>query len=60
MSATIDDIEEAIEFVDEWEQVMKAGRVIARRTFSNVNINHDMCIRTKVGIFIQLFSNKYR
>ena len=30
MSTTIDDIEEAIEFVDEWEQVMKAERVIAR------------------------------
>ena len=38
MSTTIDDIEEAIEFVDEWEQVMKAERVIARRV-SQVSID---------------------
>ena len=49
MSPTIDidDIEEAEEFVEVWEQVMKAERTISRR-FLHVGINHDLCISTKV------------
>ena len=47
MSATIDidDIEEAVELVEVWEQVMKAERVIYRR-FVQVVINLDLCIST--------------
>ena len=48
-----------VQFIEEGVLVMEAERTLSSR-FSNVNINHDMCIRTKVGIFIQLFSNKYR
>ena len=53
MSATIDidDIEEAVEFVEVWEQVMKAERVISRR-FVHVGINHDLCISTEVPMLL--------
>ena len=46
MSSTID-IEDAVEFVEVREQVMKAKRVISRR-FNHVDINndHDLCIST--------------
>ena len=47
MSASIDDIEYAVEFVDKWEQVMKAERVLSKR-FNHVDTNPDNCILTKV------------
>ena len=40
MSSTID-IEDAVDFVEVREQVMKAKRVISRR-FNHVDINHDL------------------
>ena len=46
-----DDIEEAAEFVEVWEQVMKAERTISRR-FVHVGINHDLCISTKVPLLL--------
>ena len=51
-----DDIEEAMEFVEVWEQVMKAERVFSRR-FLRVGINHDFCISTKgtINCFSSLF-----
>ena len=54
MSSTID-IEDAVEFVEVQEQVMKAERVISRR-FNHVNINHDLCISNKVPFLLILFS----
>ena len=45
--AAIDDIEDAVEFVDKWEQVMKAERVHSRK-LNHVDIIHDICITTKV------------
>ena len=44
MPSTID-IEDAVEFVEVREQVMKAERVISRR-FNHVDINNDLCIST--------------
>ena len=42
MSSTID-IEDALEFVEVREQVMKAKRVISRR-FNHIDINNDIFI----------------
>ena len=55
MSASIDDIEDAVEFVDKWEQVMKAERVLSKR-FNHVDTNHNNCISTKVPFPITYFN----
>ena len=56
MSSFIDDIEDAVEFGDKWEQVMKAERVISWR-FNHVNTNHYNCISTKVPFPITIIPN---
>ena len=40
-----------VQFVEEGVLVMEAERTLSSR-FSNVNINHDMCIRPKVVIYL--------
>ena len=40
-----------VQFVEEGVLVMEAERTLSSR-FSNININHDMCTRTKVVIYL--------
>ena len=40
-----------VQFVEEGILVMEAERTLSSR-FSNININHDMCTRTKVVIYL--------
>ena len=40
-----------VQFVEEGVLVMEAERTLLSK-FSNININHDMCTRTKVVIYL--------
>ena len=42
--------ESEVQFVEEGILVIEAERTLSSR-FSNININHDMCTRTKVVIY---------
>ena len=47
-----------VQFVEEWALVREAERTLSSR-FSNVYIDHDLCIRFKVLVFIHPFPNEY-
>ena len=40
-----------VQFVEEGVLEMEAERTLSSK-FSNININHDMCTRTKVVIYL--------
>ena len=45
---------ETVEFIEEWALVMEGERTLSSR-FTNINIKHDLCIRSEVLIFIYVF-----
>ena len=49
---------ETVEFIEEWALVMEGERTLSSR-FTNININHDLCIRSEVLIIIYVFPNNY-
>ena len=48
------DESDTVEFIEEWALVMEGERTLSSQ-FTNININHDVCIRSKVLIFIHPF-----
>ena len=52
--ANKEESETTVEFIEEWALVMEGERTLSSR-FNNININHDLCIRSEVLIFIHPF-----